>query len=166
MRLALFELRRFTRAPITVAALAVLALIPLLYGALYLWAFWDPYGNMRHIPVAVVNADRPATATDGSTVRAGDDLTAKLLRRDVFGWQETTDAAAHKGLADGRYQIIFEIPADFSASLVTPPDPDRDPTGGRLLVVNDDATNYLTGQLSRSVFTEVRASAAASVAGD
>lgn len=165
MRLALFELRRFTRAPITIAALAVLALIPLLYGALYLWAFWDPYGNMRHIPVAVVNADRPATATDGSTVHAGADLTAKLLRRDVFGWQQTTDAAARKGLSDGRYQIVFEIPADFSASLVTPPDPDRDPTGGRLLVVNDDATNYLTGQLSRSVFTEVRASAAASVAG-
>ncbi|GAA1526309.1 YhgE/Pip domain-containing protein [Dactylosporangium maewongense] len=165
MRLARFELRRFTRAPITVAALVVLALIPLLYGALYLWAFWDPYGNMRHIPVAVVNADRPATAADGSTVHAGDDLTAKLLRRDVFGWQQTTEAAARKGLADGRFQLVFEIPADFSASLVTPPDPDRDPTGGRLLVVNDDATNYLTGQLSRSVFTEVRASAAASVAG-
>ena len=31
-------------------------------------------------------------------------------------------------------------------------------------MVSDDATNYLSGQLSRSVFTEVRASAAASVA--
>ncbi|WP_433203629.1 YhgE/Pip family protein [Dactylosporangium sp. CS-047395] len=160
----LFELRRFLRAPITVAALVVLALIPLLYGALYLWAFWDPYGNMRHIPVAIVNADRPATAQDGSTLDAGKDLAAELQHRDVFGWQPATAEQARRGLEDGRYQIIFTIPADFSASLVTPPDPARDPARGQLTVVNDDATNYLSGQLSRSVFTEVRASASSTAA--
>ncbi|GAA4261991.1 YhgE/Pip domain-containing protein [Dactylosporangium darangshiense] len=160
----LFELRRFLRAPITVAALVVLALIPLLYGALYLWAFWDPYGNMRHIPVAIVNADRPARAADGSTLNAGKDLADELQHRDVFGWQPATAEQARKGLEDGRYQLVFQIPADFSASLVTPPDPAKSPERGRLLVVNDDATNYLSGQLSRSVFTEVRAGASGTAA--
>ena len=160
----LFELRRFFRAPITVAALVVLALIPLLYGALYLWAFWDPYGNMRHIPVAIVDADRPARAADGSTLHAGKDLADELQRRDVFGWQPATAEQARRGLEDGRFQLVFQIPEDFSASLVTPPDPDKAPVRGRLLVVNDDATNYLSGQLSRSVFTEVRASASGTAA--
>ncbi|WP_433617794.1 YhgE/Pip family protein [Dactylosporangium sp. CA-139114] len=160
----LFELRRFLRAPITVAALVVLALIPLLYGALYLWAFWDPYGNMRHIPVAIVNADRPARAADGSTLDAGRDLADELQHRDVFGWQPATAEQARRGLEDGRYQLVFTIPADFSASLVTPPDPRRDPTRGQLTVVSDDAGNYLSGQLSRSVFTEVRAGASSTAA--
>jgi hypothetical protein len=48
VKLASFELRRFLRARITAAALVVLAVIPLLYGALYLYAFWDPYGRLHH----------------------------------------------------------------------------------------------------------------------
>ena len=33
------ELKRFARLPITRAAVAVMLLIPLLYGAMYVWAF-------------------------------------------------------------------------------------------------------------------------------
>src|SRR5262245_54050185 len=109
MRLARFELRRFLRGRLTAAALVVLAVIPLLYGALYLAAFWDPYGNLDRIPVALVNEDRPATAPDGSTVDAGRDLTDALLDRHVFGWHETDDADARRGLAEGRYHLIFKI---------------------------------------------------------
>ena len=70
MRLARFELRRFLRGRLTAAALVVLAVIPLLYGALYLAAFWDPYGNLDRIPVALVNEDQPVRAPDGSPVSA------------------------------------------------------------------------------------------------
>lgn len=44
-RLAALELRRFGRGRLPRAALASLLLLPLLYGALYLWSFWDPYGS-------------------------------------------------------------------------------------------------------------------------
>src|SRR5262245_54630140 len=101
MRLARFELRRFLRGRLTAAALVVLAVIPLPYGALYLAAFWDPYGNLDRIPVALVNEDRPATAPDGSTVSAGHDLTDALLDRHVFGWHETDANEARQGLASG-----------------------------------------------------------------
>ena len=63
MKLALFELQRFRRALLSRLALLVLTLIPLLYGALYLWAFWDPYGNLKEIPVALVNEDREFAET-------------------------------------------------------------------------------------------------------
>ena len=35
----------------------LLILVPLLYGALYLWSNWDPYGRLDKVPVAVVNSD-------------------------------------------------------------------------------------------------------------
>ncbi|MGR6317868.1 YhgE/Pip domain-containing protein [Micromonospora soli] len=164
VRLALFELRRMTRGRLPRAALAVLTVIPLLYGALYLYAFWDPYGNLDRIPVALVNADRPARAGDGSEVHAGQDLTEELLDRKVFGWTVTDQTDATAGLRDGRYHLVFAIPADFSATLVASPEPDRPARQGELKVVNDDATNYLSGLLARSAFSEIRAAAAESTA--
>ena len=164
LRLARFELRRMTRGRLPRAALAVLTVIPLLYGALYLYAFWDPYGKLDRIPVALVNADRPAKAGDGSEVHAGRDLTDELLDRKVFGWTVTDQADATAGLHDGRYHLVFAIPADFSATLAASPEPDRPARRGELKLVNDDATNYLSGLLARSAFSEIRAAAAGSAA--
>jgi putative membrane protein len=164
VRLARFELRRLTRGRLTAAALAVLVVIPLLYGALYLSAFWDPYGNLDRIPVALVNEDKPAKASDGSTVHAGADLAAELLDRHVFGWRVTDRTHALRGLAAGRYHLVFDIPPDFSADLAGNPDPAKAPAQGRLSVVDNDATNYLSGLLARSVFTEVRTAAEHSAA--
>ncbi|MGN9892834.1 YhgE/Pip family protein [Micromonospora sp. L31] len=163
-RLARFELRRMTRGRLPRAALAVLTVIPLLYGALYLYAFWDPYGRMDRIPVALVNADRPATAGDGRVVHAGQDLTDELLDRKVFGWHVTDADDATAGLRSGRYHLVFSIPTDFSATLVASPEPDQPARRGELRVVNDDATNYLSGLLARSAFSEIRAAAAESTA--
>ncbi|MGW7792305.1 hypothetical protein ACWGKX_33230, partial [Streptomyces tricolor] len=61
-RLAALELRRFGRGRLPRAALVALLVLPLLYGALYLWSFWDPYGRLDRIPVALVNDDKGATA--------------------------------------------------------------------------------------------------------
>ncbi|OLB73725.1 MAG: ABC transporter permease, partial [Actinobacteria bacterium 13_2_20CM_2_71_6] len=164
MRLARFELRRFLRGRLTAAALVVLAVIPLLYGALYLAAFWDPYGNLDKIPVALVDEDRPATAADGSVVHAGDDLATQLVDRHVFGWHRTGERDAERGLEDGRYHLVFHIPADFSRSLAESPDPAKSPAKGRLEVIDNDATNYLSGLLGRSAFTEIRMAAEHSAA--
>ena len=38
-------------------AMAAIAIIPLVYGVLYLMAFYDPYGKLDTLPVAVVNED-------------------------------------------------------------------------------------------------------------
>ncbi|MBB5872440.1 putative membrane protein [Allocatelliglobosispora scoriae] len=152
------ELRRMRRHRLTRAALVVLTLVPLLYGALYLAAFWDPYGNLKRIPVALVLEDQPT-----GDVHAGQDLADRLIDRQVFGWVRTDRAAAEAGLADGSYDLVLRIPADFSSALVTPPAPETAARAGQLIVTSDDATNYLSGLLARSAFTEIRASAAAGV---
>ncbi|MEV6969133.1 YhgE/Pip domain-containing protein [Hamadaea sp. NPDC051192] len=158
------ELRRFGRHRLTRAALAVLTVVPLLYGALYLAAFWDPYGNLKHIPVALVQADRAATTSDGDVVHAGQDLADELVDRQVFGWIPTNRADAERGLESGEYHLILEIPADFSQHLADAPDAGRTASAGRLEVTSDDSTNYLSGLLARSAFTEIRAAAASSAA--
>jgi putative membrane protein len=163
-KLAGFELRRFLRGRLPVAALAVLVVIPLLYGALYLYAFWDPYGRLNHVPAALVMADKAATASDGTTVHAGQDLADELLRREVFDWTVTDEVEAQKGLESGKYHLLLRIPQDFSANLTTGPDPDADPQTAQLQVVNDDANNYLSGIFARTAFDEVRAAASASAA--
>jgi putative membrane protein len=166
LRLARFELRRFTRGRLPAAALAILTVIPLLYGALYLAAFWDPYTHLNRIPVALVNDDKPARAADGTEVHAGKDLTDELLHRQIFDWQVTDAGHAEQGLRNGRYHLVFHVPADFSAALATGADPDRAARHGELSVVSDDATNYLSGLLARSAFSEIRAAAAESAAGN
>ena len=160
MRLAGFELRRFLRGRLPVAALVVLAVIPLLYGALYLYAFWDPYGRLNHIPAALVVEDTTATASDGTEVHAGRDLADELIKREVFDWHVTDERGAEAGLADGSFQLSLRIPRDFSTNLTTGPDAAATPKSAQLVVVNDDATNYLSGIFSRTAFQEVQTAAA------
>ncbi len=69
-RLAALELRRFGRGRLPRAALVALLLMPLLYGALYLWSFWDPYGRLDRVPVALVNDDRGPPRTAAGSPRA------------------------------------------------------------------------------------------------
>ena len=160
LSLAGLELRRFFRGNLTRAAITTVAVIPLLYGALYLYAFWDPYGRLNHIPAALVVEDTTATATDGTKVHAGRDLSDELIKREVFDWHVTDEAGAERGLADGSYQLMLRIPANFSANLVTGPDAAATPEAAQLTAVSDDATNYLSGVFARTAFDEVRSAAA------
>ncbi|MBB2942251.1 putative membrane protein [Actinoplanes lutulentus] len=162
LTLAGFELKRFLRSRLTAAALAVLAVVPLLYGALYLYAFWDPYGRLNHIPAALVVEDTSAKASGGETVRAGQDLADELIKREIFDWHVVDAADAERGLEDGKYQIELLIPAGFSDDLATAPDAGSMPRTAQLSAVSDDATNYLSGVFARTAFDEVRAAAASS----
>ncbi len=155
-KLAALELRRFGRGKLPRAALVALLVLPLLYGALYLWSFWDPYGRLDRIPVALVNDDKGATA-DGKRITAGDDITEGLRDSDTFEWHEVSDAEAHAGVEDGRYYLSLTMPADFSRRIAS--SAGDDPETGALQVRTNDANNYIVGQISRTVFSEVRKAA-------
>ncbi|MDJ0341097.1 YhgE/Pip domain-containing protein [Streptomyces sp. H10-C2] len=157
-KLAALELKKFGRGRLPRAAMAALLLLPLLYGALYLWSFWDPYGRLDKIPVALVNADRGATA-GGTKIAAGDALAAKLHDTATFDWQETDSAGASEGLENGSYYLTLTIPADFSERIAS--SSGGHPETGALQVRTNDSNNYIVGQLSRSVFSQVRAATSA-----
>lgn len=154
--LAALELRRFGRGRLPRAALSALLLLPLLYGALYLWSFWDPYGRLDRVPVALVNDDEGATAA-GERLAAGDEITGKLLDSKVFEWHEVSAAEADKGVEDGTYYLSLTMPADFSRRIAS--SAGDSPGTGALQVRTNDANNYIVGQISRTVFSEVRTAA-------
>ncbi|MFD3502138.1 YhgE/Pip family protein [Streptomyces sp. NPDC058676] len=155
-KLASLELRRFGRGKLPRAALVALLVLPLLYGALYLWSFWDPYGRLDRIPVALVNDDRGTTA-DGKKLAAGDDITEGLRESEVFDWHEVSAAEARAGVEDGRYYLSLTMPADFSRRIAS--SAGASPETGALQVRTNDANNYIVGQISRTVFSEVRTAA-------
>ncbi|MEU1438006.1 YhgE/Pip domain-containing protein [Streptomyces sp. NPDC005775] len=155
-RLAALELRRFGRGRLPRAALAALLLLPLLYGALYLWSFWDPYGRLDRIPVALVNEDKGTTAA-GEHLAAGDEITGKLLDSKVFDWHEVSAAEAGQGVEDGTYYLSLTMPSDFSRRIAS--SAGDSPATGALQVRTNDANNYIVGQISRTVFSEVRTAA-------
>ncbi|EST34472.1 hypothetical protein N566_18515, partial [Streptomycetaceae bacterium MP113-05] len=155
-RLAALELRRFGRGRLPRAAMAAMLLLPLLYGALYLWSFWDPYSRLDRIPVALVNEDRGA-GTGGERVEAGDSIVDGLHESGTFDWRDTDAADAREGVAEGRYFLSLTVPEDFSEGLAS--SSGENPTTSALDVHTDDANNYIVGQIARTVFSEVRASA-------
>ncbi|WP_306321292.1 MULTISPECIES: YhgE/Pip family protein [unclassified Streptomyces] len=155
-KLAALELRRFGRGKLPRAALVALLLLPLLYGALYLWSFWDPYGKLDKIPVALVNDDQGAKAA-GQKISAGDDITKGLHDSDTFQWHEVGSAQAKKGLEDGTYYLSLTMPEDFSERIAS--SSGDSPETSALQVRTNDANNYIVGQISRTVFSEVRSAA-------
>lgn len=155
-KLAALELKRFGRGKLPRAALVAVLLLPLLYGALYLWSFWDPYGQLDKIPVALVNDDKGATAA-GKKIAAGDEITENLRESKVFDWHEVSAADARKGVEDGAYYLSLTMPKDFSERIAS--SSGDSPETGALQVRTNDANNYIVGQISRTVFAEVRTAA-------
>ncbi|MEV0409500.1 YhgE/Pip domain-containing protein [Streptomyces sp. NPDC050448] len=157
-KLAALELKRFGRGKLPVAALIALLLLPLLYGALYLCSFWDPYKNLDRVPVALVNADKGATVA-GKHVDAGGEIARKLHDSKTFDWREVSAEEAAKGVEKGTYYLSLTMPADFSTKITS--SAGDDPTTGALQVRTNDANNYIVGSISRTVFSEVRSAASA-----
>ncbi|GGW92761.1 YhgE/Pip family protein [Streptomyces chryseus] len=155
-KLAALELKRFGRGKLPRAALVALLLLPLLYGALYLWSFWDPYGRLDRIPVALVNDDRGAEA-GGKKIAAGDEITEKLLDSKVFEWHEVSADEARRGVEDGAYYLSLTMPENFSERIAS--SSGDVPETSALRVRTNDANNYIVGQISRTVFSEVRTAA-------
>lgn len=151
-RLALFEFLRF-RTPLQRLALAFIVLVPLLYGGLYLWSNWDPYGRLDQIPVAVVNADRPVTV-NGQRVAAGELFENELRKDRIFDWRFTGAADAAQGVHDGRYYFTISVPADFSGKLAS--GATSTPQRAGMLITLDDANGYIVGKMAQTVQSELQ----------
>ena len=123
------DLKRYSSGVLPRIALVTIILMPLLYGAMYLWAFWNPFGAIDKMPVALVNADKRAVV-DGKPVHAGDQVASSLLDSGQLLLSEVSEQDAAKGLADGRYYFTITIPSGFSKAVTSPSG--GDPTQAKL----------------------------------
>ncbi|MCT1767660.1 YhgE/Pip domain-containing protein [Brevibacterium casei] len=153
------ELTRFKRHTITRLAMIVVAVIPAIYGGLYLASNWDPTNHLDRLQAAVVNEDTGAEKpnSDGERLNAGDELVDKITPKGEggFDWQETSAQEAKDGLAEGKYFAILEIPSNFSKRLVSTGGDDPEQAG--LELRTDDAHSFIVGQLSGTVLAEIKA---------
>lgn len=152
-RLALLELRRFRGQPTRHIALVAIILVPLLYGSIYLWANWDPYGRMDQVPVAVVNEDAGATV-DGKHMDAGAQFEKQLKSSPQLDWNFVSAKQANKGMSEGDYYFSIVVPKDFSQKLATLSQ--SDPQRAHLLVNLDDANGYIAGIMAKTTETELQ----------
>lgn len=154
--------KRFWR----IAALAVL-LLPLIYGALYLWAFWDPYGRLDRLPVALVNQDHCVSRKSASDPEkkqsrtdeqlcAGQESLDALLEEAPLQFTVTDLASAQKGLAEHRFDAIAIFPEDFSQRLLTADS--LAPEQAEIIFQARPASNFMAYKLIDSAFQRIKAS--------
>lgn len=147
------ELTRFRAGVLPRVALGVLLFIPLIYGALYLWAFWSPTENLDQIAVALVDEDQPVALSDGTTIDAGTEVVTELVESADLGWVLTDADDAAEGVAHGEYYFAVTIPADFSASLASVDS--ADPVTAPLEVHYNETNSFLATTLGRTAMDRV-----------
>lgn len=153
------DIKRYSRGAVPRVALLTVILMPLLYGALYLWAFWNPFGEVNKVPAALVNEDRGAQS-QGKQVRAGDEVAKALVDSGQLGLHQVSAREAADGLAHGRYYFTITIPPDFSSDIVSPSGGDPKPAALRFTF--NDSNSYLGSIIgenaARAVINQVNAS--------
>jgi len=163
LRLARSELKRMTGGLLPKLTILALTMVPLLYGAVYLYANWDPYGHLNNLDAALVVEDSGATAGDGTKLDAGAKVADSLVEGNVFHWvpvDNSTDADA--GVRSGQYAFALKIPKDFSANLVSPGSFDS-ASQAMLNVTTNDANNYLLSTIVEKLTTAVHSTVAKEV---
>ncbi|BBY19225.1 YhgE/Pip family protein [Mycolicibacterium litorale] len=146
------DIKRYSRGTLPRIALVTIVLMPLLYGAMYLWAFWNPFGEVNKLPVALVNEDAGAQ-TGGRHVNAGDQVAGALLSSGQLDLHPTSAADAAQGVKDGRYYFSITIPADFSVAVASPAG-DR-PRKAQLRFTYNNTNNYLSSIIGQNAAREV-----------
>ena len=163
LRLARSELKRMTGGLLPKLTILALALVPLLYGAVYLYANWDPYGKLNQIDAALVVQDSGATSADGTRLEAGRKVAESLVDGHVFNWKTVASTEeADQGVSNGTYAFALKIPQDFSENLVSPGSFDA-ANQAMLNVTTNDANNYLLSTIVDKLTTAVHTTVAKEV---
>lgn len=164
LRFAGLEWKNITASKIMWVVIAAIAIMPLLYGALYLAAFQDPYARLNTVPVAVVNEDRGAVIA-AEQRNLGDDVVQQLKDTDDgLGWHFVSADEARKGLEDGEYFMTCTIPADFSESIASVDG--SAPEKAQLKIDYNQSENMLASQIGETVWKEVRTRVSDTVAAE
>ena len=164
LRFAGLEWKTITASKIMWVVIAAIAIMPLLYGALYLAAFQDPYARLNTVPVAVVNEDRGAVIA-AEQRNLGDDVVQQLKDTDDgLGWHFVSADEARKGLEDGEYFMTCTIPVDFSESIASVDG--SAPEKAQLKIDYNQSENMLASQIGETVWKEVRTRVSDTVAAE
>jgi putative membrane protein len=157
LRLALNEVGKFTARPLSRLALIALTIIPLLYSSLYLYANSDPYGNLKNLPVAIVNNDHGSSSTN-----MGTELFNNLKKDGTFNWQLADASTVQEKISSGEYSFALVIGEDFTENISKLANFEAGKTDMELML--NDANSYILHQIAEQVSSKVTAEVANQVA--
>lgn len=146
------EWRHVREHPLLTAALSVMLLIPIMYAGFFLGSIWNPYGNTKNLPVAIVNEDTGAEISGTRTV-LGDEIVDTLKGNTDMGWHFVSADQAAAGIKNGNYYMELVIPADFSANAasVTEPNPKQAVLTYTLTPSKNFIASLLTEQAAKGI---------------
>ncbi|MBA1836505.1 YhgE/Pip domain-containing protein [Corynebacterium sp. zg912] len=150
------DFRKFAHGKLPPLAIIAICLLPLLFGGLFVWSYWDPLGNLYKLPVALVNSD------EGEN---GQEVVDELLEQHPLDFKVVSAEEAKKGIADGTYYLGMEIPTDFSEAVTSVQDDDphaakinitlNETNGFIPTMLGDKAAEAITNAVSNSVGAKV-----------
>ena len=121
----------------------VVMLIPLIYSFFYLKSYWNPYGNLSDMQIAVVNLDKGKDDKN-----QGNEFVQSLKDSDTFKICEVSKDEAQEGMKKGNYYATIEIPENFTKCLESASTEDKQIA--QVTYSPNQATNYLATQIVNS----------------
>lgn len=125
---------------------AVVLLIPFMYSFFYLKSYWDPYGNLSDLGVAIVNNDNKE---DNSL---SEKFVNSLKDSDSCKFEVVNSSKANDGLTNGDYYAIITIPENFTENINNAGEKNRGVT--TITYAPNQKSNYLASQIISRVVLE------------
>ncbi len=126
-----------------IVILAVVILIPIIYSFFYLKSYWNPYGDLTGLKIAVVNLD------DGEdNENQGAEFLKSLQDDGTFDICPVSLDEANEGMQNGDYYATITIPSNFTKCLNSASTTDKQIS--TITYSPNQASNYLSSQIINS----------------
>ncbi|MEU8463365.1 YhgE/Pip family protein [Streptomyces sp. NPDC029003] len=148
----------------------IAAVVSMMFALLYVGGNVNPRGNLRDLPVALVNADGGADA-GGRHLNLGDQVVSGIEKAAEgdrsIDWQVVSREEADARLGSGKVFGALVIPRDFSATVtaLTAPQPPAQgkPAPPTLTVLTNQAAGSIGSSMSSQAAQKAAHSASASI---
>lgn len=155
LQIIIAEFRRLLSTRMSRIALLALAVVPLLYGGVYLWANQDPYARLSNIPVALVVVDEGGEDINGNYQNIGHQVADKLVKEKIFDWHLVGINSAESGVTDGKYDFSVTLPKEFTKKIISNSHPNPEPA--LVLITTNDANSYLATTIGSHAAEQIKA---------
>ena len=119
-----------------VVIFVVVLLIPIIYSFFYLKSYWNPYGDLTQMKIAVVNLDEGK-----DNENQGKEFVNELKNDGTFDICEVNLDNANEGMQNGDYYATILIPSNFTQCLNSASTKDKQIA--TITYSPNQATNYL-----------------------
>ena len=121
----------------------VILFVPIIYSFFYLKSYWNPYGDLTGMKIAVVNLDKGENEEN-----EGKEFVQSLKEEGTFNICELNQDQANEGMQNGEFYATITVPSNFTQALNSASSKDKQIA--TITYSPNQATNYLATQIINS----------------